>query len=441
MYIYKNSWLLVFLFLACFSCQFSSNNTKEQDSEHVLDIQSDSNDENNGGSDDSASEDNFHDSSDADSDSDTDSDTDTDSEIDTHCDTDTDIDGDTDTDADADADADADSDSDSDGDSDADGGSGDGGDSGDDAGIPTWICETVFTDLVTVPSRVMLLEDKSESMNNDGKWSDAIMAIRSMATNFDEDIALGLDLFSVQSGYPETASSSCTVGTSAVLDVGINNSKSIANKMFTYSPSGFTPLLLAISNYSRPDYAPIFQNRDGKSYLVIISDGKDTCGLQGIADANGYDVNQDLTDVTTEIHQELGISTIVIGFGHGVSPDQLNAIAEAGGTEFDTYLQADDDDELEEALQTIGESVAISCRFELEEFEVENPNLDWINIYVNDEVVKRDDGCHKNTGWSWIDKDKRIIEFCTEACNRVRNEAIEEIRVELACSEKEVIVI
>ena len=55
----------------------------------------------------------------------------------------------------------------------------------------------------------------------------------------------------------------------------------------TFEPAQATPLMEMMNFTIGPpetaaSYAPVFQNGEGPSYLIIIADGKDTCGLEGI---------------------------------------------------------------------------------------------------------------------------------------------------------------
>ena len=103
----------------------------------------------------------------------------------------------------------------------------------------------------------------------------------------------GFDLFSVGTDDTTTVEpggpggdggSSCEVAESVLLDVELGNGVEILNIIGQYGPSNATPLLLTMANYTIDGYAPIFQNGEAKSYLVIISDGKDSCGLDGVFD-------------------------------------------------------------------------------------------------------------------------------------------------------------
>ena len=296
--------------------------------------------------------------SDTDTDSDSDTDTDADSDTDTDADADTDTDADSDTDADADTDTDADADTDSDSDGDADTGEG-GEDLDSDGLVDSDVCHDVTSEITEVPTRVMLLEDKSQSMEEQDKWNLAKNAIEGMVREFNQDIEFGIDLFPISATILDLT---CEVGESVLLDVALVNSDAIMSILDGQTPGGETPLYLAMMNFTEANYAPIFLNGEAQSYLVIISDGEDTCGGETIPIDLGLGIpielpvaatTEQLTDVTSELLINHDIKTIVIGFGDGINSDQLNAIAAQGGTEFTEYLNASNGDELADALKSI----------------------------------------------------------------------------------------
>ena len=121
------------------------------------------------------------------------------------------------------------------------------------------------------------------------------------------------------------------------------------------------------------------------------------------------------------------------GFGGGVDPDQLNAIAENGGSRFEEYLDADKPDDLEEALNAIADMV-VGCIYALGNFDESEVDMDKVNFYFDGEVVGYDENCAKGRGWTWFNAAAvRAIEFCDEACEQLNNDEVEEISAEIGC--------
>jgi Mg-chelatase subunit ChlD len=319
-----------------------------------------------------------------------------------------------DSDVDGDADGDADSDADSDGDFVA--------------------CETLSSDLNRVGTRVMLLEDKSSSMSDNNKWTLAVAAIDEMVTAYESDIEFGLDLFPAGGNSAQR----CEVGDSVLLDVTMNNASSINSTLANTALNTSTPLLSAMLNYTDDSYAPTFLDGSGGSYLVIVSDGGDSCGRSGVL--GGGASAAELGDAATQL-RERGIRTIVIGFGEGAEPNQLNAIAAAGGTVFDTYLQADDGEELKDALSQIAEKVVVSCEFQVGAFENPDVNYDWVIVTFDGVQIPRNDGCRTGEGWTWMNDAHSTIEFCNDSCAKLESGNVGGIKVQLACDADDVLIV
>jgi hypothetical protein len=219
----------------------------------------------------------------------------------------------------------------------------------------------------------------------------------------------------------------------------LNNGDALLNILENTTPSDATPLLLAMQNYMDRDYAPLFMESGAPSYLLIISDGKDTCGSNGVFMGENLGASaSELADAAKRLNSELGIRTIVVGFGDGADPTQLNAIAAAGGTQFNAYIPAEDGDELNAALQTIAASVVVSCQFQTGTFDESKVNLDKVVITLDDDAIPRDDNCKKDTGWTWASPERNAVRFCEKACNTLESADIETIKMYLACPDGDI---
>jgi len=235
------------------------------------------------------------------------------------------------------SDSDSDSDGDSDGDNDADDDGFEDDDNGDDDddGFDTEseaICEEEEIDINPILSRVMVLQDISGSMveDQDGnpveKWNQAKAAITSLAEKYETEVDLGLDFFPDGSG---DMFSQCGVDNPVISDTAPENAQAIINSLNAAQPSGSTPLYVAMKKFTEPNYAPQFTADGANSYLLVVSDGADTCGINPDDFFTDPVTPADLTQVTTTLLNSHEISTFVIGFGEGVAPEQLNAIAAA----------------------------------------------------------------------------------------------------------------
>ncbi len=103
---------------------------------------------------------------------------------------------------------------------------------------------------------------------------------------------------------------------------------------------------------------PIPESCD-KNYLVMLTDGLPSVNKDGSPSA---DVSKNLNDVVLQatdlLNSPAKVKSYIIGFAmpYGANPEQLNIIAEAGGTNSAYY--ADDPDSLDEAFKAIFENIA-----------------------------------------------------------------------------------
>lgn len=318
------------------------------------------------------------------------------------------------------------------------------------------VCVSLDLNVEQLPVRIMLLQDRSTSMDDvigeASKWQWAEEAVRGMVTQFDTDIEFGIDFFPF-------GTARCGVPAAVVSDSQPSNGATIMSLMETHTTpqsSLGTPLYLALRNYTNSDYAPRFTQPANESYLVVISDGADTCGVDGQT-MNGQ-LEDDLFAVTTQLLEQQLVRTFVIGFGDsnvygetgGLDPGQLNAIASVGGTPYTTYINAQDGEALQTALRDIAESVHISCAFEVGDYDPQKVNMDLVNIYFDKTVdangqvtgaIGRDDNCAAGLGWTFVDEEKTTIRFCEAACNQLQEQSVEEISIEIMCSAGQVIVV
>jgi hypothetical protein len=327
----------------------------------------------------------------------------------------------------SDSDSDGDDDNDNDDDSDDDDNNDDDDDNDDDdSDTEDDVCSEWDIDISLVPVRIMILQDVSMSMEDDNKWTQAKAALTFMVNTFNDVIEFGFDRFA------DPGNDRCDVSLPVICDCLPNNAQNIVNYINNISPSNATPLYLGMQNFVDANYAPIFSSPDVASYMVVISDGADTCGLDGQFSQNGGATAQQLADITSQVLNQNQIMTFVIGFGAGADPAQLNAIAAAGGTGLNQYIDAQNEQELQDALTNIGASVA-SCVYEIEPQDETEVNMDEVNFFFDGELVGYDEDCALGVGWTWVDEEKTAVEFCDEACQQLKDGEVSNISAEFGC--------
>jgi len=335
-----------------------------------------------------------------------------------------DSDGDSDSDTDSDTDVDSDTDADTDTDADADGGS-----------DTDTVCDEQDFLIEYVPVRLMLAVDFSGSMIiNAGRWEAAQAAMISMLTTFEGDFLFGFDT------YPDVAGSmSCAVGGPVWFDCAAGQEGDIIDWLGVNAPVSGSgdPLVMEMDKLlTDAAYAPGFTSDTlpGERYLVVVSDGDDCCGPSGTYNC-GVSYVTEIVDRTTQL-LAAGIKTIAIGYSESADAAAMDAIAANGGSEFTSYLSANDEEALIDAFETIGGSI-VSCIFEIEEPDA-SADPDNVNFYFDDVVIPYDEDCAAGTGWTWVDEAHTTVQFCDAACAQLQGGGVESVSAMFGCPTVEI---
>ncbi len=357
-------------------------------------------------------------------------------------DADSDTDSDTDTDSDSDSDGDADGDSDGDGDGDSDG-DGDG---------DTDICDEQDFTIEPKPVSLMLLLDYSSSMSSypetpPSRWTQAVNAMTTLLGSWSNPyISFGLDYFPDGSGAGPVNRSiaDCGVSNSVQMDCKSNNEQAIVNYLNqTQAPptgGNMTPMWCGLNNFNNSTYAPGCRQDGAEPYVVLISDGSDTCGVdcnchnKPVCGDPNYGANMDELGALAEMLCNNGVKTFVISFGGGADYYKLNAIATNGCTVLTQFLDAADGPALLAAFDKIAEAV-VPCEYDINEPQVET-DPDKVNFYFDDVVVPSigDDGdCDTENGWQWVDSSHTKMRFCGDACTELKGGTVSKVTARFGC--------
>ncbi len=296
-------------------------------------------------------------------------------------------------------------------------------------------CEETGFDINMIPSRLMILQDLSGSMDDrlggwiggETKWDIARQALKNTLSNpKNAAIEFGFDYFPMHN--------SCGAGNSVVLDAAPNQTTKIT-KMFSYlSPTGATPLCLAIANFDpdrHPGYAPAFNADGAHKYLLVVSDGADTCGGKNCSGSSSTYSSATYLAARTSDLLDAEIKTFVIGFGGGCDKDQLNAIAKAGGTGYKTYFDAQDPQDLQAALDDVATAV-VSCEYKLSSSEASS-DPEKVNFYFDGGAVPYNPGCASGIGWDWVDPTRESVVFCKGSCELLKSGDVGSVTATFGC--------
>ena len=98
------------------------------------------------------------------------------------------------------------------------------------------------------------------------------------------------------------------------------------------------------------------------------------------------------------------------------------------------------EDQLNQALDSIGQAVIVSCRYQLGNIS-EDANRDYTNIYFDGVPLRRGEECTGDAEWIWGDAEMTTIEFCADACELLESGAVEELKVIIMCNPDDVVLV
>jgi hypothetical protein len=264
-----------------------------------------------------------------------------------------------------------------------------------------------------VPPNVLIVLDRSGSMDIDAgggmtRWQVAVSAINGLLASHGNQVRFGLDLFA------PPGDGSCGAG-QVLVDVGPATASQITSTLSANSPDSLTPIgdtLAALTNYQG------LRDPTRENYVLLITDGAETCGGNGVAATNS------LRALMPEV------KVFAVGFGSGVDVDLLNNIANAGGTARPGgppfYYQADDAASLQMAFDAIGAAV-LSCTYTL----AGSPDEASMFVRFDGADVMRDP-THQN-GWDY-DGATNTLTFYGAACNSLRGGDVTDLVVGSGCA-------
>ena len=254
------------------------------------------------------------------------------------------------------------------------------------------------------PANAFIIQDRSYSMTDNNKWTNAKTAITTMVTNYSSNTRFGLAMFP---NVDVNNQQNCTAGNLRVplaTNPGDNNT-AIINELNRVSPQGNTPTMETLQVFI--DNTSLFglTSNDRQNIIILITDGQPNC----LDNAN---TGAGTISKLSQLHSLLGIAVYVVGFGSGIDPNILNNMADAGGVPqpgVQRYYRADNATQLNQVLDSIASTVE-GCRFIIGG-TVTNPST--MQVRIEGTNIPRDTG-HTN-GFDY-DPATRAVTFYGPAC-------------------------
>jgi hypothetical protein len=290
-------------------------------------------------------------------------------------------------------------------------------------------CGGQFLNLTYTPPNMLLVVDRSCSMNNKlsgtntTKWEAAVASIQTVIADYADDVQWGLTLF------PDTTGQSCAQDGNLPFPVGPGNAANIDTMLTAaldvadpFFPDG--PCVTNIdTGIQQAALDPGLSDPARKSFLMLVSDGAQSgCSL------GGSDTGTEAA--IADLFTNRGIPTFVVGFGSGTDSAELDKLATNGGTALAAtpkYYQADNAAQLDQAFQSIAELV-VSC-----EFTVDPAPADLAQTYVfydKTELVPHDPA--HGDGWDYDPATMKLTLY-GGYCDRLKAHDVADVDVVFGC--------
>lgn len=266
-------------------------------------------------------------------------------------------------------------------------------------------------------AKMMLVVDRSGSMNEETRWADLRAGLASVTTAMQDVVDFGLLLF------PSAGIDACGSG-QVIVDPAAQSAADIITGMDSWDPLGGTPTYEALVTAGQWLET---NNAGGVNYILLATDGGPgcnmglnwqtcecipgaTCVLNG---ANCLDAVRTSNQVL--VLREQGIKTFVLGLPgtEGVA-DLLDAMALAGGASANgQHISVADQAELTQALSDLSASV-VPCTFEL---PFDASTAVGLGFTVDDEPVPFD--ASETDGWNF--SGEQSVTLFGSWCSRMRD--------------------
>ncbi|HSY40636.1 MAG TPA: VWA domain-containing protein [Polyangia bacterium] len=321
--------------------------------------------------------------------------------------------------------------------------SGGGGDVG--PGTGGMSCGTSMVPVMPLPPDVLIIQDKSGSMNDDdndssckggcganSKWTQLTMALTTVVQNTQANVNWGLKYFS--------DNNACSASKAPAVGVAAMNGGPITTSIMGTQPGGNTPTRDAIS--SGAAYLATLTDTNPK-FLLLATDGLPNCptGCASMSNPSTSCTNTDnpSEDMAAEaaimMAAAQGYQTFVIGIGNvSTAQNTLNQFAINGGQAqtgaATSYFAATDEATLEAALLKVVGSV-LSCTIQLTGVPM---NLTNVAVSVDNAsgtpTKVPEDGTN---GWTYTDTTNTAIELHGSYCDNIKAGTYTNVQFVYAC--------
>jgi hypothetical protein len=309
-------------------------------------------------------------------------------------------------------------------------------------GSSSELCEVV--QLVADPQipQMMIVLDRSGSMEEGMRWLPSVSAVKRVTTELQSKIDFGLTMFPDPANQnastsvtsiamcfsapdPQACIDMITGGSGGnpgcapgpiVVPVGNMNAMKISDVLGKTQPLGGTPtsgtLEGLLSSYASEPQGP--DQKVSLKYVLLVTDGQPTCPAGQGSDTTPADI--DASNAAIDALTQAEVRTYVIGYDtSGAGNEQLaqvlDGFAQRGGTGEMKHRPVEDEASLLAELQTITSEI-VGCSLTLDKAP---PRADYVLVKLDGRQLNLNDAN------GWMLRDEKTVELTGQACETFKS--------------------
>jgi Mg-chelatase subunit ChlD len=243
-------------------------------------------------------------------------------------------------------------------------------------------CYSKRIDALANKPDILIVLDRSESMDMGRRWEPSKSAIKSITAQFQNLVDFGLAMF-------PGVGDSCAAG-SVDVPIQSNSATAIGGATDATAPQGYTPLGATLEALASVlgDRTPQLDSAVKPAFVLLVTDGEPTCELDGLLiTPTPTSVNR--ANAAVERLKAQNVPTYVIGYSVANAAGVMDGLAQRGGTEH--YYPVENEAQLVEQFKKITSGLA-TCEYQLDEVPSQ-PNrvkvvIDGMQVYLNDALER-----------------------------------------------------
>jgi hypothetical protein len=334
-----------------------------------------------------------------------------------------------------------------------------------DPNLQRGLCEVVHLNASPSTPDMLIVLDRSGSMQVEGRWVPSSNAVRSVVKRLQSQIRFGLALFPdpaatgsmnnnnngvqidasacISDPDPldcisklladagvmvntDTSSGPCAAG-KIVVPADLNSGDAIESALNMTQPNGGTPTPETLQRLVEDFAVPAGPDAVVRpKYILLVTDGQPTCPTGGGSLTTQPDI--DSSNAAIEMLAARGARTYVIGYnttgpGNELVSSVLDGFAQRGGTGDTKHRPVENEASLLAEFQRIA-GAAVSCTFVLDKAP---PRADYVLVKVNGTQVNLNDP----NGWALING--RTVELRGATCDMLQRDGDHLVDAEVRC--------